>query len=293
MRRAINRRADAPVWAGELADAVAGTQSVFGHKHGSAAGINIITTHDGLTLSDVVAYDRPNNSQPAPFGPSDGGYPMEPSRDQGSPENRRQAVRQGMMLNILSKGIPLILGGDEMGRTQRGNNNGYNLDNDAIYINWPDFKRNQSLTKFVGFLLRLRKEHKVFRSPKLYDGSDHNGNGLKDITWYRPDGQEMVPADFGQAEPAMAYRLDASEYQEGPVRSIYILHNTSGRGVTARLPAPAPAYRWFSVVDTSTWLEAKSNFHEPGLETELAQEYYVHPGCSILLQERRTGAKPR
>jgi hypothetical protein len=104
-----------------------------------------MVAHDGMTLRDLYSYNQKRNDQPWPFGASDGGEDHNLSWDQGGdPAKQRQAARTGLALLLTSAGVPMITGGDEMYRTQHGNNNVYNLDSDKNWLNWSDQQRNRA-----------------------------------------------------------------------------------------------------------------------------------------------------
>ena len=112
--------------------------------------VNFIVAHDGFTLRDLYAYNGKQNGQPWPKGPSDGGTDDNLSWDQGGDKTlQRQAVRNGLAVMLLSAGVPMITGGDEMGRTLFGNNNPYNLDSPVNWLNWKDKDANGPLFAFT------------------------------------------------------------------------------------------------------------------------------------------------
>jgi glycogen operon protein len=192
-----------------------------------------------------------------------------------------------MALLMLSAGVPMITGGDEMYRTQYGNNNAYNLDSDK---NWLDFSNQTTFARFADFSRRLiafRKNHPALRPADFFRGSDGNGNGLKDITWLKNDGNE---ADGGYMDDAsnhfLAYRIDGSELAD-PAASIYVAYNGWSGTVTATLPPPAPGKAWYRAGDTAAWDEGNGNFTDDGAEDMLpGAAYDVNPRSVLILIER-------
>jgi isoamylase len=165
------------------------------------ASINFITAHDGFTLRDLVSYDEKHNEANG-----------EQSRD-GSDDNRSwnhgvegetndpaiKAVRARQQRNflatlLLSQGVPMLLGGDELGRTQRGNNNAWCQDNELSWFDWEH--ADHELIGFVQRLVRLRAAHPVFRRSTFLTGRETRGSGLPDVWWFRPDGRRMTQRDW-------------------------------------------------------------------------------------------------
>jgi glycogen operon protein len=252
----------------------------------------LITAHDGFTLRDLFSYNHKQNNQPWPYGPSDGGEDNNRSWDQGGdPEMQRQLTRTALMTLLLSAGTPHLTGGDEFYRTQRGNNNPWNLDSMGNYLQWDTLGENIQLQKFVQFLLQFRKRHPVLRPATFYKGRDMNGNGLKDMTWYSANGKEMTPAGFDRTNGFIAYRLDASEVSKSQVRSIFVALNSEFKDVKVTLPPPAAGYAWHRVADTAAWFEADGNFHPEGQEPKIGREYNMHERCELLLIEKRVNLK--
>ena len=165
------------------------------------ASINFVTAHDGFTLRDLVSYDEKHNEANG-----------EQNRD-GSDDNRSwnhgvegetsdpaiRAVRARQQRNflatlLLSQGVPMLLGGDELGRTQRGNNNAWCQDNELSWFDWEH--ADHELIGFVQRLVRLRAAHPVFRRSTFLTGRETRGSGLPDVWWFRPDGRRMTQRDW-------------------------------------------------------------------------------------------------
>jgi glycogen operon protein len=165
------------------------------------ASINFMTAHDGFTLRDIVSYDRKHNEQN-----------LEENRD-GENHNRSwncgvegetddpavSALRQRQTRNFLvtlflSQGVPMLLGGDELGRTQHGNNNAYCQDNEISWFDWKLVETNAALLDFTRRLIEFRKQHPVFRRRRWFQGRPIRG--IVDIGWFRPDGSEMTEEDW-------------------------------------------------------------------------------------------------
>ena len=173
---------------GSMATRLAGSDDLFGARGRKPwNSINYITSHDGFSLRDLYSYNHPNNNQPFPFGPSSGGRSAadEMGWDHGGdPVQQMQAVRTGLALLILSAGTPMMSGGSEFYRTQFGNNNPYNLDTSANWLDWQAGAQQAALTSYTRNLLQFRRAHPCLRPANFFTGTDRNGNGLKDLTWY-------------------------------------------------------------------------------------------------------------
>ena len=186
---------------GAFAGALAGSAERFAASgRGPEASINYVTSHDGFTLADLVAYERKHNAANGEHN-RDGadeahawnsGVEGE-TADALVRERRRRRQRAQLATLLLAQGVPMLLGGDELGRTQGGNNNAYCQDNDVSWYDWDG--ADASLVAFVRALVALRRAHPVFRRRRWLDGTA-NGDGRSDVVWYRVDGRAMTPADW-------------------------------------------------------------------------------------------------
>jgi glycogen operon protein len=249
-------------------------------------GVNYVVAHDGFTLRDLYSYNNKRNDQPFPLGPSSGGSDNNISWDQGGDAKlQRQAARNGLALVLVSAGVPMIVGGDEMYRTQFGNNNAFNLDNDKFWLNYQGRKDNARHFAFTKALLAFRKAHPAFRRDEFFDGRDHNGNRLKDVTWLTDAGKE-AGADYldNPANHFIAFRLDGTEVKGEPARSIYVAYNGWKGDIAAALPANLLGAKWRRAFDTSAAHEAKSNLFDPP-EPVAAGKYTVAARSVVILVE--------
>ncbi len=232
----------------ELARRVAGSSDLYqddGRK--PAASVNFVVAHDGLTLDDLYSCNGPSNAQPWPYGPSDGGTPNNLSWDHGGDRSaQRQAARTGMALLMLSAGVPMMTGGDEMLRSLRCNNNAYNLDSVANWLDWGAAGANASFTRFVKKLLAFRRAHPAVR-PAAYGYA---------IAWLRDDGG---PADATYLDDSTRHFLAWRQDFAGDA-SIYVGYNGYWGSVTATLPPPPAGGQWVRVSDTAAWMEDRDNF---------------------------------
>ncbi|MGW7477719.1 glycogen debranching protein GlgX [Nonomuraea muscovyensis] len=165
-----------------------------------AASINFVTCHDGFTLQDLVSYDHKHN-EANKEGNRDGtddnrswNCGAEGPADLAIESLREQQKRNFLTTLFLSQGVPMLSHGDELGRTQQGNNNGYCQDNELTWVDWSDVRENWLLLEFTQRLAELRKKHQVFRRRRFFYGKPVRG--LSDIAWLTPSGEEMTDADW-------------------------------------------------------------------------------------------------
>ena len=224
------------------------------------ASVNFVTCHDGFTMADLVSYnDKHNlaNGDNNSDGTSDNrswNCGVEgPTDDPAINEVRSRQVRNLLVTLFCSQGVPMLLAGDELGRTQRGNNNAYCQDNEISWVDWEAASDHQNLVEFTSALIALRRDHPVFRRRRFFSGH-------RDISWLTPAGTQMTVADWraGFAR-SLAVLLNGEAITEpGPRgeaitdRSFLLLFNAHDQPVSFTLPAAAPAASWQVVVDTAT-----------------------------------------
>jgi glycogen operon protein len=235
----------------EIAARLAGSADLFEH-HGRRAwaSVNFVACHDGFTLADLVSYATKHNEANG-----------EDNRD-GSPENyssnwgvegpsddptiveTRTRVRRAMLATVLfSAGTPMLLAGDEFGRTQRGNNNAYCQDNEISWLDWhaaahPD---NAAFAAYVARLIGLRREHAVLRWPSFLHGSTEPAPGVKDIAWFDDQGRGISPADWNEPQQRTLMLRRAATSGDGTVTILTLLLNPTPQEQLFRLPLPAMA----------------------------------------------------
>ncbi|MEH1013531.1 isoamylase [Micromonospora sp. CPCC 206060] len=190
LRRDQNRLGVDAVTPGQLATRFAGSSDLYGDDGRRPwNSVNFVVAHDGFTLRDLYACNGKNNTQPWPYGPSDGGSDDNISWDQGGvAADQRRAARTGQALLLLSAGTPMITGGDEYLRGVRCNNNPYNLDSSANWLGWTPDTDQQNFHTFTARLAAFRRAHPALRPVDFYRDTDGNGNGLPQMSWYTPAG---------------------------------------------------------------------------------------------------------
>jgi isoamylase len=252
----------------ELASRVAGSSDIFGYRGRRPwASINFITAHDGFTLQDAVSYNEKHN-EPNGEGNRDGHEPNHswnhgvegPTDDPAIVRLRDQQKRNLLATLLLSLGVPILLAGDEIGRSQKGNNNAYSQDNEISWLDWENIRReDRALQLFVRHLVHLRREHRVFSRPRFFRGEVVSEAGLKDITWVTPTGQEATAADWANPHAlSMGYVLcgAAGEFftrggQRDIDESFLVMMNTYHGDLDFRFPQLATPMLWEALVDTA------------------------------------------
>ncbi|MBV9618703.1 MAG: glycogen debranching protein GlgX [Verrucomicrobia bacterium] len=182
---------------GEIAYRLTGSPDLYQHDgRAPTSTINIMTTHDGFTLNDVVSYnDKHNEANGENNQDGDNNNQSWNCGAEGLTDDpkinglRRKQRRNFLTMLFLSQGVPMLLGGDEFGRTQNGNNNAYCQDNEISWFDWQ--RRDNELFEFTKRLIAFRKQHPVFRRPKFFQGKRIRGSEIKDVMWFNPGGNEM------------------------------------------------------------------------------------------------------
>lgn len=245
-----------PGMAADLAKRLLGSAERFDH-HGRAAtsSVNFITAHDGFTLEDVVSFtlkrnwaNGEENRDGHHENHSDNLGVEGPSDDPALRAARDLRKRNLMASLMLAQGVPMMLGGDEVGHTQGGNNNAYAQDNETTWIDWA--RGDAGLTAFVARLVALRRAHPVLRQRRFLHAKARPADGVPDVIWRRADGKVPVPEDWhdpGFRCLGVELRM-AAEGADAGQGAIYAVFNT-GAECVLRLPETAPA--WELMLDTT------------------------------------------
>ncbi|HET9956504.1 MAG TPA: glycogen debranching protein GlgX [Polyangiaceae bacterium] len=251
----------------ELASRLSGSSDLFhGGDRGPFASVNFVTCHDGFTLHDLVSYEHKHNEANAEENRD--GTNDNQSRNWGvEGETRAQQVqrlRDRMKRNMLallafSQGVPMISHGDEIGRTQRGNNNAYCQDNDLTWLQWDLDARQRELLAFTREVFRITNSNPVFRRRRFFDGDPVSTSGVKDVSWVRPEGGEMTNEDWGNPKNhslGMLIHGEASDDVDERGRpnrgqTLLLLLNASVRARSFVLPVLPEAGHWQEVVNTA------------------------------------------
>jgi glycogen operon protein len=233
-----------------------------------SASINFVTAHDGFTLQDLVSFnDKHNeaNGEESRDGTSENlswNCGVEgPTDDPAVVALRERQVRNFLATLFLSQGVPMLLGGDELGRTQQGNNNAYCQDNELSWINWTAPRAARAQAEFTRRLIRLRLAHPVFHRRRFFQGRRIEGSEVKDLSWFRPDGKEMAQEEWTNGlTRCLGLRLAGDAIEEvdeaGEIirdDTFLLLLNAHHEPVDFVLPAHRPRMRWELVLDTREW----------------------------------------
>jgi len=226
------------------------------------ASINFITAHDGFTLADLVAYNFKHNDANLE-GPGSGSDDNRSwncgveghSDDEHVVELRRRQQRNFLASLLLSQGVPMLLGGDEIGRTQQGNNNAYCQDSEISWYDWDH--ADAGLLGFAQGLIALRQSHSVFRRRRWFQGRQIHGEQVTDIGWFVPDGSVMDEAQWSEADAkAIAVFLSGDDLgtdhhgQRITDSSFFMMLNAAADPVTFKLPDERWGKHWRVVFDT-------------------------------------------
>jgi isoamylase len=266
-----------------LASRVAGSSDIFGYRGRRPwASINFITVHDGSTLQDLVSYNTKHNEangednhdgSDADLGWNCG---VEgPTTDPDILALRDRQKRNLLATLLLSLGVPMLLAGDEIGRTQRGNNNAYCQDNEISWFDWEHIRpEDEDLRGFVRYLIHLRRDHRVFSRPRFLRGEVLSEAGVKDITWVTPSGKEATPEDWNNPVAlSLGYVLSgaAGEFftpggQRDIDESFFVMMNAYHEDIDFHIPLLAAPLCWEPLVDTSrpTGRVAGDRLYVPG-----------------------------
>jgi glycogen operon protein len=258
-----------PSTLGEFASRITGSSDLYENEgRRPVASINFVTAHDGFTLRDLVSYDQKHNDANGE-GDKDGTDDNRsyncgvegPTKDPAINALRARQQRNFLSTLLLSQGVPMVLHGDELGRTQDGNNNTYAQDSALSWVHWDT--ADQSLIDFTAGLVTLRKAHPTFRRSRFFDGRPvvrGAGEPLPDIVWLQPDAAVMSPTDwdsgFGRA---IAVFLNGNGiHARGPRgetitdRNFLLLFNAGDDPVNFVIPPDEYAASWEIVVDTAS-----------------------------------------
>ncbi len=240
-----------------------GSADLYQDGRRPAASINLVTAHDGFTLADLVSYDRKHNlanGEDERDGEGDNrswNCGVEgPTQDPAILALRRRQQRNLLATLFLSQGVPLLLGGDELGRTQGGNNNAYCQDNELSWYDWAAV--DAELLADTQALVALRRAHPVFRRRHWYRaGLTDDPDALRDIDWYRRDGQRMRDDEWWMPGPTsiavLLSDIGLVDVDGRPQHDdhFYLCLNAGSEDLEFRMPAAAMGLRWQQVLDTA------------------------------------------
>jgi isoamylase len=250
---------------GEFAQRLTGSPDLYQDDYRKpTASVNFITAHDGFTLNDLVSYNEKHNEANGEDNNDGESHNRSwncgvegPTDDQEIIALRNQQKRNLLATLFLSQGVPMLVAGDEFGRTQEGNNNAYCQDNEISWLHWED--KDNGLLAFTQKLIKLRKDHPVFRRRKWFQGIPIKGKGLEDIAWFLPEGDEMTEENWnhGFAKSLAIFLNGRGLHHVGPKGepiiddNIYLVFNAHHEPLEYILPSKISTKQWIKVLDTS------------------------------------------
>jgi glycogen operon protein len=278
---------------GSFASRLAGSSDLYeADGREPFASINFVTAHDGFTLADLVAYEQKHNE--ANLEDNHDGSDDNRSWNCGAEgdtddsavlELRARQQRNFLVTLLVSQGTPMLLGGDELGRTQRGNNNAWCQDNELSWYDWTS--EDSELRAFTRRLIRLRREHPVFRRQTFLRGQEQRGSGLPDVWWFRADGLKMTRRDWQGGECLLGMFLNGREIVNRTLRgdeieddSFVLLFNPLGEDRALMLPRRRFGAQWALELTTA------DPAAEPGSTTYGARTEVPVPSHAIVVLKR-------
>ena len=248
----------------DFAGRITGSSDLYEDYRRPTASINFITAHDGFTLHDLVSYNEKHNdangenNQDGESNNRSWNCGAEgPTDDKAINELRSRQKRNLLTTLFLSQGVPMLVAGDEMGRTQQGNNNAYCQDNEISWLDWEH--QDTELQEFTRQLIHLRREHAAFSRKSWFKGEPVKGDGIEDIAWFLPDGSQMNEEHWQQDfAKSVAVFLNGqglhavnSEGNKVIDDNFYIIFNAHHEPLDYKLPEKKYSTDWHVLIDTS------------------------------------------
>jgi len=259
----------------EFASRITGSSDLYeSSRRRPVASINFVTAHDGFTMRDLVSYNDKHNDANGEGGAdgesNNGSWNCGVEGPTDDPEVlvlRARQQRNFLLTLLLSQGVPMLLHGDELGRTQGGNNNGYCQDNEISWIDWQLDEQQKELLDFTRRVVHLRRQHPIFRRRRFFKGEASKGgqSDLSDIVWMTPTGEVMKDDDWNSHfARAVTVWLNGHEINEPGPRGervedekFLVLYNSHYEGLEFVMPEPAYGPAWRVLVDTASLLDGQ------------------------------------
>jgi glycogen operon protein len=289
----------------DFATRITGSSDIFDRNgRRTWASVNFVTAHDGFTLTDTVSYNHKHNHANGEDGRdgSDNNNSWNcgeegPTNDLDIQRLRRNQRRNMIATLLLSQGIPMILAGDEMGRTQRGNNNVYCQDNELSWMNWQEVTdADRQFMEFVRSVIALRKEHIVFRRARFFHARQIRGTEIQDISWLHPDGTVFDEDDWadGQRNHLSALvRGEAGEYhvtaqgEPQPDDSFFLIFNAHHEAIDWTVPSLKVGSGWCVLIDTDA-----DDALNAEVQLDDGAEYTVSPRTLVVMIRKNGEEEP-
>ncbi|MEM6277992.1 MAG: glycogen debranching protein GlgX [Verrucomicrobiota bacterium] len=239
---------------GEFASRITGSEGLFAHNRRTPGhSVNLITSHDGFTLNDLVSYEQKHNLANGEGNRDGDSHNLSwncgvegPSDDPAIQELRLRQVRNFLTTLICSQGVPFLLAGDERLRTQEGNNNTYCQDNELSWVSWEESDDARAIRKFTTSLFQFRKEHPKLRRTCFFTGETDPDTGLLDVCWLRPDGEVKESADWNGKKPGAFAMLI---YAQDGGKALLFFFNARDTAKEFHFP-DTPGCSWRRVINT-------------------------------------------
>ena len=254
--------------------------------------INYITCHDGFTLLDLVSYEKKYNEENGEENRdgSDHNYSSNagvegPTNDRLINDLRTRRIKMFATILMVSHGVPMILAGDEFGRTQKGNNNPYCQDNEISWVNWRLAGKNAGLLRFFRGIVSLRNRHPVFRRSHFLTGEDNNRDKHPDVSWH---GNEVNRPDWSGEAKVLAFTLDGSELPgEKNDDDFWVILNGDDRKQSFQVPPSKEGKAWFRIVDTGKPSPDEILDEAGGVPVISDRPYPVLPSAAVIFISRK------
>jgi glycogen operon protein len=259
--------------------------------------INFITSHDGFTLKDLVSYNKKHNEENGEENRDGNDNNCSynngaegPAKNQTIPQIRGRIMKNFIATMMVSLGTPMLLGGDEMGRTQGGNNNAYCQDNEISWYDWSLLKTNEGLFRFARELIAFRLRHPGLMRPEFYTGRDGSYNAIPDITWFDEKGNTP---DWDKVAYCMALRVDGSKADilaDQDDNDFFMMFNAGSKKTVFSVCEPLEGKYWVRAVDTA--LPSPEDVLVPGTEQALENpmRYSVQARSMVILISKLIGS---
>jgi len=271
--------------AGAMAQVIQGSPALY-RGRGPTASINFFTCHDGFTLADLVSYNGKHN-EPNGEHNNDGANDNNSwncghegtTDDRGINALRRQQIKNALAMLMVCQGVPMILMGDEAGRTKQGNNNTYCHDNELNWLDWTLMEKNAGLFRFAKNCVAFRHAHPVLRNRDHLRNQDYVGSGYADITWH---GTQAWNADW--SGNVLAFMLCGKHAKNGTKEDnyIYVIMNMHWDALPFELPGLRDGMKWHLFANTS--MPAPHDVSEPGTEPPLEDQFsFLAGGRSVVI----------
>jgi len=251
----------------EFATRIAGSSDLYEQSgRRPYASINFVTCHDGFTLQDLVSYNQKHNEANGEDNRDGENNNLSwncgvegPTTDPAIVALREKQKRNFIATLMLSQGVPMLSGGDELSRTQEGNNNAYCQDNELSWYHWDLTPAQRNFLEFVRYMIRLRRQQPVLQRRRFFHGRPIRGSDVKDLAWYEPNGNEMDDAAWNNpAARCLGVRIAGTSLEDydgqgNPVTgdTLFMMVNAQSESVVFTLPEHQPGERWERLVDTA------------------------------------------